>query len=377
MLVRRCFMTSSCKGGTMGREDIKLKSYLENGRRYADLWNGAVFGGKEVLKADQLVEANPVLYQPDGQAVFERNRDLVMKQNRDGQSFAIFAVENQKMIDYSMPARIMLQEALEYNRQIRTTVRKNKSAAQRCNLEGLGIENLEDKSISGTADVYCDTGEWLYGFKKTDRLCPVVTLVVYWGEEKWRGARSLRDMINFNICNSSLEKELRRLVPEYPIHFMDVSTFEHFEYFRTELRPLLELFKRRNNKKTFVEYIETNEADWNMDEESWDILSYLTRSKSLSRLMKEKNRKQQETELGKGSEAKTMCKAIDDLETDARNEGIVIGKAEAIFELLEEHGEIPEELRSKVLAQKDMGILKNWLKLAAKTSSIQEFMQNI
>ena len=30
----------------MGKKDILLKSYLEDARRYADLWNGGVFCGR-------------------------------------------------------------------------------------------------------------------------------------------------------------------------------------------------------------------------------------------------------------------------------------------------------------------------------------------
>lgn len=355
----------------MGKEDIKLKSHLEDSRRYADLWNGAVFGGKEVLKAENLAEANPVLYQPDGQEVLERNRDLVMKQTSDGKCYAIFTVENQRTIDYSMPARIMLQEALEYNRQIRAIARKNEAAVGK----------------------YQDAGERLYRFKKTDRLCPVATLVVYWGDDEWTGAQTLHDMIDFNIGDGFPEAGLRKLVPEYPIHFLNASTFGHSEYFKTELRPLLELFKRRNDKKTFIEYIQTNEAGWNMNNESWHMLSQLTHSKSLGRLIREKNQKEQAEHSHNESEAMIMCKAIDDLENDARNEGIeigkvegiamgktegiAIGKVESILELLEDYGQIPDDLKAKIHAQRNLETLKKWHKLAARSSSIQEFMQAI
>lgn len=46
----------------------------------------------------------------------------------------------------------------------------------------------------------------------------------------------------------------------------------------------------------------------------------------------------------------------------------------AIYELLEDYGEIPEELRKRVEAEYSMEVLKKWLKLAAKSVSIQDFM---
>ena len=40
----------------MGKEDIRLKSYLSDARRYADLWNGGVFGGRQIVKAEDIIE---------------------------------------------------------------------------------------------------------------------------------------------------------------------------------------------------------------------------------------------------------------------------------------------------------------------------------
>lgn len=33
--------------------------------------------------------------------------------------------------------------------------------------------------------------------RKEDRLHPVITLIVYWGEDKWQGAKSLHDILDF------------------------------------------------------------------------------------------------------------------------------------------------------------------------------------
>lgn len=59
--------------------------------------------------------------------------------------------------------------------------------------------------------------------------------------------------------------------------------------------------------------------------------------------------------------------------TKGKNEGRNEGKTEDILELLEDYGDIPEELRKKILSEQDMDMLKKWLKLAAKVSGIEEF----
>lgn len=49
------------------------------------------------------------------------------------------------------------------------------------------------------------------------------------------------------------------------------------------------------------------------------------------------------------------------------------GKSENILELLEDYGEIPRELRMKIAAEQDFNILKKWIRLAARATSIEEF----
>ena len=57
-----------------------------------------------------------------------------------------------------------------------------------------------------------------------------------------------------------------------------------------------------------------------------------------------------------------------------REKGRADGKAEAILEILEEYGKVPNELRDRVLAQRDLEMLKRWLKVASKVDSIEEFI---
>lgn len=54
---------------------------------------------------------------------------------------------------------------------------------------------------------------------------------------------------------------------------------------------------------------------------------------------------------------------------DGQRDGIT----ENVMELLEDYGDIPEELHKKILGEQDMDMLKKWLKLAARVSSIEEF----
>ena len=74
-----------------------------------------------------------------------------------------------------------------------------------------------------------------------------------------------------------------------------------------------------------------------------------------------------------------------EIEQKIRREGIkegkavgkAEGKAEDILDLLSELGDIPLSVKDKIISQKDMHILRTWLKLAAKAEDIQDFVQKL
>lgn len=60
-----------------------------------------------------------------------------------------------------------------------------------------------------------------------------------------------------------------------------------------------------------------------------------------------------------------------------REEGKAEGKAESILVLLEDLGNVPEQLQTRILEETDMTILTKWLKEAARASSLEDFLKNI
>ena len=53
--------------------------------------------------------------------------------------------------------------------------------------------------------------------------------------------------------------------------------------------------------------------------------------------------------------------------------GTANGKAEDIIELLNDVGKVSEELSNVIYGQKDIEVLKKWLKLASRAESIDAF----
>lgn len=288
----------------MGKKDITLKDYLSDAKRFADLLNGSIFQGKQVIHAEELQEMPSVQAKSNHQAILERTNDIAMKQMQNGNLFAVWLVENQNNIDYSMPVRIMLQDSLAYDKQLKELKKRNQ---------------LSEKD---SLKIYANSGEFLSKIKKGDYLHPVITLVVYWGEDSWSGAKNLHDMIDFGK-DKILAKELKALVPEYPLHFLNLSEIHDYKNFRTELKILFELYDRRNNKEEFQKYLHSYESCYHMDSETYQTLSVLTGIKELI------NNTPPKEEANAN-----MWKAIEDLITDGKTEGKIEGRLDALYELV-------------------------------------------
>lgn len=61
------------------------------------------------------------------------------------------------------------------------------------------------------------------------------------------------------------------------------------------------------------------------------------------------------------------------LVNDGIEEGKIQGKTEDILSFLREIGEVPTDLQHKIKEEKDLNLLSQWLKAAAKANSIQDF----
>ena len=62
---------------------------------------------------------------------------------------------------------------------------------------------------------------------------------------------------------------------------------------------------------------------------------------------------------------------------EEKAEGKAEGKAEDIIDLLSDLGIVPEKLREKILEEKDLDVLRFYLKIAAAANTISEFESRI
>ena len=71
---------------------------------------------------------------------------------------------------------------------------------------------------ANTSDVKISSAEYLSGFRKEDKLIPIITLVIYFGADPWDAARSIYDMLSVQ------DQTLLSYIPDYKINL--IAPFE-------------------------------------------------------------------------------------------------------------------------------------------------------
>ena len=115
----------------MGKCDEALINYLSESNRFAVLFNAACFQGRQMVDAGKLERLTEriqekILHQDDNRSRKRKKQTATRKSiYRDvrmrlpnGTRFIILSVENQSLIDYEMPWRIMRYDCTEYENQI-------------------------------------------------------------------------------------------------------------------------------------------------------------------------------------------------------------------------------------------------------------------
>lgn len=123
-----------------------------------------------------------------------------------------------------------------------------------------------------------------------------------------------------------------------------------------------------------------------------DLNEWITWFSNVIRKLNEDERGELITQLKEGDE-KDMCSSFERLLNkekaegwkdgraegwkDGRAKGKAEDRAEAVIELLEDLGALSDSLKTCIMEQTDLELLKKWHKAAAKAASIEEFEQAV
>lgn len=233
-------------------KDSAVKRFLENPAHFCDLFNGSLFGGKQVLKAGSLEslpgEAIVSFADKDGRKVtVKRYRDAVRKACGNA-LYAIFAVEGQDKAHYAMPVREMLYDAMSYTNQV----------------EQAAVRHRENRD-------YQNSAQFLSGFFPEDRLVPVVTLCLYYGTTPWDGPMELLDMMDI----PEEFEDMRPYLSNYRLNLIQPENAEP-DNFRTDWKLIFSLLKMAGDGTGMKEYIQENsEMFRHIPPDTYDMLKAL------------------------------------------------------------------------------------------------------
>ena len=239
----------------IGKKDISLARYFDDNARCADLLNGYVFHGDQVIAAEDVqevdsrvtgIEINPVENEIKYTQQF---RDFVRK-TIFGVGCVIVEIENQERIHYAMPIRVLSEEAKEYERQMKIIQKQHEM----------------QKDLKKSDD-------FLGKFTKADYINGIVSLVIYYGKEPWDGPMDLYEMLDLE----EIPNEMRHLMNHYPIHVLEVRRFKNTEWFQTDLREVFEVIQHAESKRSLKKFVESNEERLdNMARDACELIAVVT-----------------------------------------------------------------------------------------------------
>ncbi len=272
----------------MGKKDLYQSDFYDSNYRFADAFNGSLFQGKQIVKPEELEEADGELIACEETGENETKlhkviRDKVKKWR--GMHFAILVMENQSQVDYGMVFRVMKSEAMGYEKQKKEAYRRAKE---------LGVN--------------FDGAEFLSGMKREQKFIPIITLVLFLGLGKpWDGAESLYELLE-------MDERLKPYVTNHRLNLYDYHKEKDYSLFQTENRVLFEFLSHAGDKEGMKESIRKH-PDWysGLDLESVKAIEGITGISMDPTLMKELRED--------GEEVYNMCKAFEDYKEEGREEG--------------------------------------------------------
>ena len=183
----------------MGDKDNETKKFIEKNRIFADVFNYFIYDGEQVIKPDDLhqLDTTEIILNkklPIDKNSIKKYRDIIKHwaiKRDDKATYVILAVENQSEIHYAMPVRTMLYDALRYANQI----------------ENIADENRRNKKLKNKV-------EFLSGLLKTDRILPVITLIINFSGDAWEAPTKLIQMF------PEMDKKVLKYVKNYEINLI-------------------------------------------------------------------------------------------------------------------------------------------------------------
>ena len=240
----------------MAEKDITEKTLEAFNDVFADIVNGLLFKGEQVIQEQALTDAQPFsMYKADGD-IHEMERDVAKYWNDTSESrisvrIAFLGFENQTEYEKDMPIRVIGYDGAAYRAEL----------------------------------------------SQQDRY-PVITLVLYFGDKPWGRNRTLYDAI-------SVPEKFRPFVSDYRINVFEIAHLpeEAVHYFHSDFRIVVDYFVHR---RTNPDYRPSDPVKFKHVDEVLKMLKAITHDDRFIEVLD-----------GEGGKPKDMCEVLDRVEERA------------------------------------------------------------
>lgn len=227
----------------MGALDAEAKQYLGKKEAFADAFNFLIYNGEQVIDPDSLSEMDTsqlaLPYGNNARLPVQKYRDIlkIWEAMTDGNRiYVILGAELQGKVHYAMPVKDGLYDMIGYSKQVeenRKSLSKNSSDA----------DDAEIISEDGVLRIKLTSEEFLSGFRKEDRLIPIITAVIYVGAEPWDGPRCLFDMMDID------DERIKPFLNNYKLNIISAADMAEgdFEKFHTDLGLAMQIIKHQKD----------------------------------------------------------------------------------------------------------------------------------
>lgn len=283
--------------------DAEVCEALSDPEMFADLFNGSIFEGKQVVNPDSLRPCSEMQTLQVGTGkndpeTIKRIRDVKMEGHfLEGQPAVLLAVEAQREVHYGMPVRGMMYDGMDYSVQIKKIKKYNKQS-----------NNLKSSS------------EYISGLSEADHLIPVLTIVFYYGEGRiWDKPTSLHDMLKF----PDVLLPWKQRFSDYSLNLVS-SANVNYGNFRTGLREVFELLGVAHDKESLEKLLtEKKEYYSSLPKERSKLIAVFLEIPML--------KESPELFMGQGGGI-NMCTAINEMVRDGEMRGEIRGEERGIIE---------------------------------------------
>ena len=277
------------------KADTITKDYMSDTAIFADVFNYYIYGGEQIIQAEQLIERDSTKitlpYGADGAVVpVQKFRDVqkLYAAMTDGNlGYVLYGIEAQSEIHYAAAVKNNLYDAMEYAGQVEEAARSHRRAMKQA-------DAMQKKP---------NAGEFLSGFWKEDRLIPSVTVMLYFSPDVWDGPLSLFDMMEVKDSRifSFLDNYHVRLIA--PAQMTD----EEIMKFQSSLREVIFFIKYSQDRKNLGRILKTNEKRFReVERRAADVIEAITHT----------GLKYDESE-----EVVDMCQAIQEMKIEFERSG--------------------------------------------------------